>query len=76
MEGNARVHCWQRISVGLLKPVTKRRRQPGHENEGACASYQEVKSMTSHWLKSLWPVLLSGPQLAGETECNGSCMLE
>lgn len=29
--------------------------------------------MTSHWLKSLWPVLLSGAQLARETERNGSC---
>lgn len=28
--------------------------------------------MTTHWLKSFWPVLLSGPQLAGETECDGS----
>lgn len=26
------------------------------------------KSMTTHWLKSLWPTLLSGPQLARERQ--------
>lgn len=64
------------ISSGLLKPAAVRRRQWGHENKGACASNQEAKSMTSHWLKSLWVALLSGRQLARETECNGSCMLD
>lgn len=71
----AQLAVMARISSGQLKPV-ERRRQQGHENEGACASNQEVKSMTTHWLKSLWPVLLSGAQLARERKWNGSCMLD
>lgn len=50
------------ISSGLLKPAVERRRQRGRENKGACASAQEVKSMTSHWLKSMRAALLGAPQ--------------
>lgn len=73
----ARLATMASTSSGLLKPAAERRRQRGHENKkGRVLQNQGVKSMTSHWLKSIWAALLSGPQLAGETERNGPCTLD
>lgn len=69
--GNHGVHLqW------AFKPLVEERRHRVCYTKGGFASNQGVKSMATHWLKSFWPVLLSGPQLAGETECNGSPTLD